>query len=361
MRGQLTGRRVTEAIFVILAAILIIFILYYPGSARSVSWADTTYTWERIGTYPTTKASSSPYSYSVTTRDGGVAELYTEINEYHADGNQDYIKFTHTCEAPPEKIAAGSSVSLAFSLRAQVISHDSPNKWPMASCQVKLGDPGRGTKINSEGSDWSSSYFQGYGEGYGSQDHTASGTMPDSTTVGEEKSIYFFGTAGAYEWRYRLVKSGSGSGSSTGGRAAAGSFIDKSGLVYKVLNNNKTVVFMGTWQEDRESVVIPTAIKSNGYRYKVVAIDEYAFYKLKKLKTVTIGKYVKKIGKKAFYGCSKLKTITVKTTKLTKKYIGTKAFTKLNKKCVVKCPKGKKKLYRSIFRAKGCPKKVKFK
>ena len=361
MRGQLTGRRAAEAIFVILAAILIIFMIYYPGSARSASWADTTYTWERIGTYTTTKANSSTYSYSVTTRDGGVAELYTEVNDIHADGDQNYIKFTYTCEAPPEKIAAGSSVSLAFSLRANVIRHDSPNIWPMASCQVKLGDPGKGTSINSGGSDWSSSYSQGSQTGYGSQDHTASGTMPKSTTAGEERSIYFFGTAGAYEWRYRLVKGSSGSGSSADGRAAAGTFIDKKGLVYKVLSNNKTVVFMGTWQEDRESAVIPATIKSNGYKYKVVAIDEYAFYKLKKLKTVTIGKYVKKIGKKAFYGCSKLKTITVKTTKLTKKYIGTKAFTKLNKKCVVKCPKGKKKLYRSVFRAKGCPKKVKFK
>ncbi len=41
--------------------------------------------------------------------------------------------------------------------------------------------------------------------------------------------------------------------------------------------------------------------------------------------------------------------------------IGSKAFTKINEKDVVKCPKGKVKTYRTIFRAKGAPKTVKFK
>ena len=74
---------------------------------------------------------------------------------------------------------------------------------------------------------------------------------------------------------------------------------------------------------------------------KVKTIGKSAFYGCKKLKTVTIGKSVTKIGAKAFYGCSKIKTLTIKSTKLTTKKIGSKAFTKTPKKMTVKVPKKK--------------------
>ena len=80
-----------------------------------------------------------------------------------------------------------------------------------------------------------------------------------------------------------------------------------------------------------------------------------------KLTTVTIGKNIKSVGAKAFYGCKKLKKITIKSTKLTKKTIGSKAFTGINKKAVVKCPKAKKAAYKKILLKKGMKKTVKFK
>jgi len=365
MSRTLIKKRFAEAVFVILAAALIIFIMYYPGSARSSSWATTTYTWERVGTSSTPSASSSDYSLSINSVSGGV-EVQTVVDDADADGRQNYFIFSHTCTTPAEKIKAGNDVSLTLNLHVNIVRHDKINVSPMASCCVRLADPGLGTGAKGSGSGLGDySYFQGY-QNYGDQSYTVSGRMPDSTNEGEEISIYFVGYTGnavvAQEWKYRLKKSDSGSsGSGSSGRKAAGTYIDKKGLVYKVLSNRKSVMLMGTWQEDRESAVIPASIKVDGYSYKVTRIDEYAFKGLKKLKKVTIGKNVSKIGKKAFYGCSKLKTITVKTTKLRKSKIGKNAFTKLNKKAVVKCPKGKKKLYRKIFRAKGCPKKVRFK
>ena len=108
-------------------------------------------------------------------------------------------------------------------------------------------------------------------------------------------------------------------------------------------------------------LAIPDTIKANGKTVPVTAIAKNAFKGMDKLTTVTIGKNVKSIGAKAFYGCKKLKKITIKSTKLTKKTIGSKAFTGINKKAVIKCPKGKKAAYKKILLKKGMKKTMKFK
>lgn len=94
---------------------------------------------------------------------------------------------------------------------------------------------------------------------------------------------------------------------------------------------------------------------------KVKTIGKNAFYGCKKMTSATIGKNVSKIGSKAFYGCSKLKTLKVKTTKLTAKKIGSKAFTKTPKSMKVTVPKKKFKAYKSMLIKKGVNKKAKFK
>jgi hypothetical protein len=55
---------------------------------------------------------------------------------------------------------------------------------------------------------------------------------------------------------------------------------------------------------------------------------------------VTIGKNVKKIGKKAFYGCKKLSSIQVKTKLLKRKNVSKSAFKKISPKVKVKLAKG---------------------
>ena len=88
--------------------------------------------------------------------------------------------------------------------------------------------------------------------------------------------------------------------------------------------------------------------------FKVTAIEKNAFKSNKKVKNVTIGK-------KAFYGCSKLKTLTIKSSKLTEKKIGSKAFSKTPKSMKVTVPKKKYKTYKSMLIKKGVNKKAKFK
>lgn len=94
---------------------------------------------------------------------------------------------------------------------------------------------------------------------------------------------------------------------------------------------------------------------------KVKTIGTSAFYGCEKLTSVTIGKSVTKIGSKSFYGCSKLKTLTIRSTKLTTKNVGSKAFGKTPKSMTAKVPKKKYKAYRSMLINRGVNKKAKFK
>ena len=97
----------------------------------------------------------------------------------------------------------------------------------------------------------------------------------------------------------------------------------------------------------------------------VTTIGNSAFQNCTALKKVTIPKKVTKIGKKAFYGCKKLTGITIKTTKLTTKKVGSKAFSKAGssnyKKLTVKVPKSKLKSYKTMLRKRGLSFKAKVK
>ena len=179
---------------------------------------------------------------------------------------------------------------------------------------------------------------------------------------------------------------------------------------YKVTTSdvsNGTVTYVAPTDAKATIVTIPDTVVIDGMTYKVTAIEknafrnnkyikkviignniitigDNAFYGCKKLKTVKFGKNVKIIGNKAFYKCSaltkitipskvktigksafeggkKLKTVTIKSTKLTTKKIGSKAFTKTPKKMTVKVPKKKFKAYKSMLIKRGVSKKAKFK
>ena len=90
-----------------------------------------------------------------------------------------------------------------------------------------------------------------------------------------------------------------------------------------------------------------------------LAIAANAFKNQKKIKKVVIPSSVNRIGKKAFYGCKNLKNITIKTTKLTKKNVGSKAFFGIHAKAVIKVPKKKLSAYRKMLKARGVTKKEK--
>ncbi len=155
---------------------------------------------------------------------------------------------------------------------------------------------------------------------------------------------------------------------------------------YKILDPNATVptIAVESAKQCKGTVKIPKQIVVEGVKYQVVAIADSAFKGNKKitkvmipdtvtkigkgafqgcskLTTVKIGKSVKKIGEKAFYKCKMLKNITIKTTRLTKKNIGKKAFAKIYKKPVVKIPKKKWKPYRKYLKNTGMSKNTRYK
>ena len=178
--------------------------------------------------------------------------------------------------------------------------------------------------------------------------------------------------------------------------------------IYKVTISDideGTVAYVGPESSALSTIKIPATVTVDGVTYKVTAIDDYAFknnkklkkitigsniitigkqafYGCKNLKTVTIGKSVKtikdrafykctsltkitipskvtKIGKQAFYGCKKLKKITIKTTKLKKSKVGSKAFKGTPKNVQVKVPKTKNNLYKEMLIKKGMSKNAK--
>ena len=97
----------------------------------------------------------------------------------------------------------------------------------------------------------------------------------------------------------------------------------------------------------------PASAQISEKQTKVTEIKANAFKNNKKLKKITIGKDIEKIGKNAFYGCKNLKKIIIKTTKLTQKSVGKNAFAKINAKAKIKVPKKKLEAYKKILKARG--------
>ena len=89
---------------------------------------------------------------------------------------------------------------------------------------------------------------------------------------------------------------------------------------------------------------------------KVATIDKNAFSKCTSLKKVSIPASVKTIGANAFNGCKNLKSITIKTTKLTSKNVGNKAFSGINAKATIKVPSKKLADYKKLLVSKGVKK-----
>lgn len=129
---------------------------------------------------------------------------------------------------------------------------------------------------------------------------------------------------------------------------------------YKVTSvKNKTVTYYGPTKKTVKTVTIGKTVKIKGTTYKITQIANNALANCKKLKKVTIGTNITKIGKKAFYKDAKLKSIIVKTKKL--KSVGSQALKGIYKKAVIKVPASKLKKYKKLFKKKGQASTVKIK
>ena len=173
--------------------------------------------------------------------------------------------------------------------------------------------------------------------------------------------------------------------------------------VYKVLQDGVSVEFTKPVYK-KASVRIPDTIKVNGITCKVTGISANAFKNNKSLKSVTIGRNVTVIGTNAFYGCKKLSkvsggngivkighrafancislskitipgsvrsigkqafcnckklsSITIKTSTLSGKTVGSKAFAGTYKKPAVKVPAKQMKAYKKLLKARGMSSKA---
>ena len=200
---------------------------------------------------------------------------------------------------------------------------------------------------------------------------------------------------------------GSTDSTQTPSAAAAGTKLtDTQGkALYVVLDADAaTVSYAGTTDKTAAKITIPATVEINQVTYTVTAVAQKALYKNTKIKTVTIGKNVTVIGKSAFEGCKKLKSVTlpesltqignrtfyncvaltkivipsnvakigkqaftnakklknivIRTTKLTGKNVGAKAFKGTAAKATVKVPKSKLKSYQKLLVTKGMNKKA---
>lgn len=150
--------------------------------------------------------------------------------------------------------------------------------------------------------------------------------------------------------------------------------------IYKV-TGTKTVSCLGTKNKKASSIQIPAAVKGKGVTYQVTSIEKNAFRNNKKIKKVTLGQKitvigtsafqncsvlqsvtipasVKKIGSKCFYNCKKLSSVTIRTSRLTSKTVGSKAFGKISTKAKIRVPKKMKKAYKSLLIKRGLSKKA---
>ena len=135
---------------------------------------------------------------------------------------------------------------------------------------------------------------------------------------------------------------------------------DNSGVTYTVTKtgNKAEVEYSAPKENAKGTVKIPDKVTINGVSYKVTSVADNAFKNNDKIKKVVINKNITSIGKNAFSGCKNLKTITITSTKLTSSSISKNAFKGISGKVVIKVPKGMKKKYKKLFRAKGLSKKV---
>ena len=123
-------------------------------------------------------------------------------------------------------------------------------------------------------------------------------------------------------------------------------------MITSTETDNETVNYITTTNNTASTLTVPDIVTVSGKEYKVTEIKANAFKNNKKLKKITIGKNIEKIGKHAFSGCKNLKNVNIKTVKLTKKTVGANAFKGIHDKAKVKVPKSKLKDYKTILKAR---------
>lgn len=134
--------------------------------------------------------------------------------------------------------------------------------------------------------------------------------------------------------------------------------ITKKGLIYEYTATYAHLIGCTSAAKQKKTINIPAKICVQDIYYDVTMIDYEALKGCKKLKTVTVGKYVKQIRYGAFMGDSKLKKVTFKGKKL--QNVGDDAFYKTASGIRFVMPKAAKKKYQKLLKD-GSPRKAVYK
>ncbi|MBO5372386.1 MAG: family 43 glycosylhydrolase [Lachnospiraceae bacterium] len=129
-----------------------------------------------------------------------------------------------------------------------------------------------------------------------------------------------------------------------------GKALTSKNITYKVTKcttAEKAVTVTGA-KKQLKTITIPNEISYAGMAFKVTAISKNAFKNQKKLKSVTVGKYVESIGAKAFYNAKKLAKVKFKGTQV--KTIGKNAFAKIKKNATFDVNNKKIKYYKQLLK-----------
>ena len=108
----------------------------------------------------------------------------------------------------------------------------------------------------------------------------------------------------------------------------------------------------------RKEVKIGTKVTINGISYSVTSVCERAFRSNKRVKKVSLGSRVDKLGKEAFANCRNIKVLYIYSPRLKASDIGENAFKGINKRVKISVPKAKMKEYKELFREKGLSKQT---
>ena len=140
----------------------------------------------------------------------------------------------------------------------------------------------------------------------------------------------------------------------------AGVSFTLNGMKYKVTSvEKKTVAFTAPVSKKKTKITIPATVKYEGITWKVTSMAKNCLKKNTKLKKVTIGKNVEKIGANALNGDTNCNSIVIKSSKL--KSVGKNALKGIHKNAVIKVPKKKLTDYKKLLKKKGQKTTVKIK
>lgn len=124
--------------------------------------------------------------------------------------------------------------------------------------------------------------------------------------------------------------------------------ITKKGLIYEYTATYAHLIGCTNSAKQKKLIHIPAKICVQDIYYDVTMIDYEAFKGCKKLKNVTVGRYVKQIRYGAFMGDSKLKRVTFQGKKL--KNVGDDAFYRTSSGIRFVMPKAVKTKYQTLLK-----------